>query len=209
LLHKSGSFKDDNLIPIVVKPFEIFMMKKLPEMKKIFISYSNEDIYYKQELEKFLKPVNDFKLAKSWSCEEMIPGNWHNQIQTELENSDIVIFMLSINFLNSSYIMEKEVLRTFELIKKNPEKKMIFVLVKNFPWKQFSKFKDILNVTEDQFSELKIAKTMAEMPVNQFLPYFIEHPNTSDSKRYLHPINQWKFPEDAYTQIIENLTKIL
>jgi internalin A len=194
---------------IAAKPFEIFTTKKINKMKKIFISYSNEDVHYKRELEKFLKPLSDFKIAQSWSCEEITPGNWNNQIQQELENSDIVVFMLSINFINSSYIMEKEVLRTFELIKQDSSKKMIFVLVRNFPWNQFSKFKDIMEISEEELEDLKVAKVLAEIPNNQFLPYFVENPNSPAAKRYLHPLNQWQFPEDAYIQIIDKLTKIL
>ena len=193
--------------------FQVFTDKHIKKMKKIFISYSNEDIHYKKVLEKFLKPMAKFQLAKSWSCEEITPGLWDDQIQEELESSDIVIFMMSMNFASSDYILKEEVYKTFQQMKTNKDKKIVCVLVKQFPWSYFSSLKDILNINDtiinSDYEEGAIA--LAKLSAYQFIPYYTDtsSQNKDEHKRALKPLNQWKFEEEAYTQIIETLGKIV
>ncbi|WP_053002631.1 leucine-rich repeat domain-containing protein [Kordia jejudonensis] len=204
--------KRTKLFPL--NQFQLFTEKTIKKMKKIFISYSNADIYYKKELEKFLKPFQKFQLAKSWSCEEITPGLWDDQIQEELESSDIVIFMMSMNFASSDYILKDEVYNTFQQMAEKPEKKIVCVLVKQFPWNFFSSssLKNIFNIKDGDISDAdKAGFALANLPTNQFIPFYTDtsSENKSDHKRYLKPINQWKFEEEAYTQIIEILGKII
>jgi internalin A len=202
-------------VEIPVKPFELFTKKKMNAMKKVFISYSNEDISFKKELEKYLRVFSQLNVAKSWSCEEMTPGLWHDQIQTELQGSDIVIFMLSINFINSDYILKEEFYKTIEEIKKEKGIEVVCVIVKHFPWQSFpkiasiagidkKKLESILNPTEDEKKQTALL-TLSDY---QFLPYFTENKG-DNSKRFLLPLNKWEFREDAYTQIVEKILLIL
>ena len=46
--------------------------------------------------------------SATWACDEMVAGKWDKQIQTELEEADIIVYMVSHNFMSSEYIMEKE-----------------------------------------------------------------------------------------------------
>jgi internalin A len=190
--------------------FQVFTEKPINKMKKIFISYSNEDIHYKKELEKFLKPLKEFQLAQSWSCEELNAELWHDKIQEELESSDIVIFMMSMNFASSEYILKEEVHKTFEHLKTNQNKKIICVLVRQFPWKVFSEYKDVLGEVIFKEDENKAAIALTKLPEHQFLPYDIEKGDKKEeANRVLKPLNQWEFQEEAYTQIIKVLSKIL
>lgn len=183
--------------------------KQIKEMKKIFVSYSNEDHYYKDLLMKNLKPLTQFQLLKPWSCEDMTSGNWNEQIQKELKEADIVIFMMSLNFITSDYILKEEVFKTFEEIKINPNKKIICVLVKNFSWQYFNKFKSLTNLGEDDFTRLQEANTLTELASKQFIPYFVEDKGTVNEKRYLKPLNKWEYEEDAYIEIVRNITQNL
>jgi internalin A len=190
--------------------FQLVTIKKIKKMKKIFISYSNQDIYYKQELEKFLKPFEKFQLAKSWSCEEMTPGLWDDQIQAELESSDIVIFMMSMNFASSDYILKNEVYETFTQMASNPDKEIICVLVKEFPWRLFAKYKDIFNIKENITEDDKAGFALANISNYQFLPY--EHDTSkdkADQNRVLKAIREWEFEEKAFTQIVNTIAKIV
>ncbi|WCC41728.1 leucine-rich repeat domain-containing protein [Tenacibaculum finnmarkense] len=107
--------------------------KNIKKMKKIFISYSREDVEYKDELRKHLNMLKLFDVADNWSCEDITIGKWHNQIQQELEESDLVIFMLSINFFNSKYILEQEVQKTMDEIANGSDKNVYSIIVSDFP----------------------------------------------------------------------------
>uniref|UniRef100_UPI003D6BB7A6 TIR domain-containing protein n=1 Tax=Kordia sp. TaxID=1965332 RepID=UPI003D6BB7A6 len=107
--------------------------ENIKQMKKIFISYSREDVDYKNELRKHLNMLKRFDVADNWSCEDITIGKWHDQIQKELEESDLVIFMLSINFFNSQYILEQEVVHTMNAIANGSDKKVYSIIVSDFP----------------------------------------------------------------------------
>ncbi|WP_298393091.1 leucine-rich repeat domain-containing protein [Flavobacterium sp.] len=194
---------------IAVSKFQNFTIKNLKSMKKVFISYSNEDHYYKDLLIKNLKPLTQFQLLKPWSCEDMTSGNWHDQIQNELKESEIVIFMMSLNFITSDYILREEVFKTFEEIKNNPNKKVICVLVKNFAWQYFDKFKKLTNLTDEDFVALQDANTLNELTSKQFVPYDIENKGTQQERRFLKPLNKWEYEEDAYVEIVRNIVENL
>lgn len=207
LINEKGRNK---LFPI--NKFQIFTDKNIKKMKKIFISYSNADIYYKKELDKFIKPFQKFQLANSWSCEEITPGLWDDQIQEELESSDIIIFMMSMNFASSDYILKEEVYNTFKQMAVNPNKKIVCILVKQFPWNFFSSMKGIFNIKDGDINDVdKAGFALANLPTNQFIPFYTDTSsnNKDDHKRYLKPINQWEYEEEAYTQIVEILGKII
>ncbi|KAB8152691.1 TIR domain-containing protein [Kordia sp. TARA_039_SRF] len=130
----------------------------IQKMKKIFISYSRKDVEYKDELRKHLNMLKLFDVADNWSCEDITIGKWHDQIQKELYESDLVIFMLSINFFNSRYIIEDEVLKTMNDIANGSNKKVYCIIVSEFPSldafdnKQLNdKQKDILKLGDYQF----------------------------------------------------------
>ena len=106
--------------------------ENIKKMKKIFISYSRKDVEYKDELRKHLNMLKLFDVADNWSCEDITIGKWHDQIQKELDESDLVIFMLSINFFSSDYILDEEVINTMNKIAAGSEKKVLCVIVSKF-----------------------------------------------------------------------------
>lgn len=137
--------------------------KGLNKMKKIFISYSRKDVEYKNELRNHLSILSIFDIADNWDCEKITIGKWEEQIQKELLDSDIVIYMLSANFFSSSYIREKEVLKVMEQMKENPNKKILPVIVSEFVGLDSLK-RVITNPTDVQIAMLDISN-------HQFLPY--------------------------------------
>jgi internalin A len=207
ILDKQNNFTIDKSKPVSL--YQNFTTRKLKTMKKVFVSYSNEDHYYKDLLMKNLKPLTQFQLLKPWSCEDMTSGNWNEQIQKELKEADIVIFMMSLNFITSDYILREEVFKTFEEIKHNPNKKVICILVKNFAWQYFDKFKKLTNLTDEDFLKLQDANTLTELNSKQFIPYDIEKKGTPDERRFLKPLNKWEYEEDAYVEIVRNIVENL
>nr|WP_298512623.1 TIR domain-containing protein [uncultured Kordia sp.] len=133
--------------------YKYFLPDKNIKLKKIFISYSRKDVEYKDELRKHLNMLKLFDVADNWSCEDITIGKWHDQIQKELEESDLVIFMLSINFFNSRYIIENEVLETMNSIANGKDKKVYCIIVSEFP--RLEKFdKESMDTTQQKILEL-------------------------------------------------------
>ncbi|NIF05025.1 TIR domain-containing protein [Chryseobacterium sp. Tr-659] len=140
-------------------------------MKKIFISYSRKDGEFKDELKKHLNMLKLFDIADNWSCEQITIGNWHNQIQKELEESDMIVYMLSKNFFNSKYILEQEVQKGIEQMDSNSKKKILGVIVGSFP------SLDMLKASSSDRDNLQ--DSILRLAENQYLPYGNINNNTS------------------------------
>lgn len=137
--------------------------KGLNKMKKIFVSYSRKDADYRDVLRQHLNMLTIFDITDNWACEDITIGKWDEQIQKELLDSDIVIYMLSANFFSSSYIREKEVLEVMKQMKENPNKKILPIIVSEFVGLDNLK-RLIQNPTDVQTAMLDISN-------HQFLPY--------------------------------------
>lgn len=137
--------------------------KGLNKMKKIFVSYSRKDADYRDALRQHLNMLTIFDIADNWACEDITIGKWDEQIQKELLDSDIVIYMLSANFFSSSYIREKEVLEVMKQMKENSNKKILPIIVSEFVGLDSLK-RLIQNPTDVQIAMLDISN-------HQFLPY--------------------------------------
>jgi len=137
--------------------------KGLKQMKKIFVSYSRKDADYRDELRNHLNMLSIFDIADNWACEDITIGKWDEQIQKELIDSDIVIYMLSANFFSSPYIREKEVLAVMKQMKENKDKKILPVIVSEFVG---------LNTLENLIDNpTEVQKAMLDISNYQFLPY--------------------------------------
>lgn len=77
---------------------------------KLFISYSHKDKEHCTELVKHLNMLEKANLVDSWEDGELLPGdNWDEVIKQNLNEADIVLFLLSIDFMNSNYIDQNEI----------------------------------------------------------------------------------------------------
>ena len=83
----------------------------MPDKKlKVFISYSHKDEEIKNELDNHLVGLSRSELIDVWNDRQLIAGEeWDETIIEELKAADIIILLVSVNFLNSKYIWEKEV----------------------------------------------------------------------------------------------------
>lgn len=79
------------------------------ESLKIFISYSHEDINYKKELLKHLKTLELTHNVEVWHDGKILPGgNIDSEVLIQLGKSDIVLLLVSPNFLASAYCINVE-----------------------------------------------------------------------------------------------------
>jgi internalin A len=142
--------------------------EKIKGMKKIFISYSRKDVDYKNELKKHLGLLKTFDIADAWSCEDITIGKWDDQIQKELEESDLIIYMLSANFFSSRYIIEKEVANVMEAMKnieQDKQKDILCVVVSDFVGL------DSLKYSIENRPKTKLQSSLLELGAYQYLPY--------------------------------------
>ncbi len=83
---------------------------------KIFYSYAHEDEPILAELRKHLAPLRHEQIVVDWYDRELLPGaDWDSEISSRLESADIVIALLSADFVASQYAYGRELRRALEL----------------------------------------------------------------------------------------------
>lgn len=75
----------------------------------LFISYSHKDELFRDELRAALTPYERTKELKLWHDTMIVPGQkWEAEILRKLEEADLVVMLLSNDFIKSDYCMVKE-----------------------------------------------------------------------------------------------------
>ncbi|WP_428242745.1 toll/interleukin-1 receptor domain-containing protein [Gynuella sp.] len=86
-------------------------MKKL----KLFYSYSHKDESYREKLETHLSILRRNKYISEWHDRRISAGSdWEEEINYNLEDSDIILLLVSSNFLASDYCYDTETIRALE-----------------------------------------------------------------------------------------------
>jgi hypothetical protein len=84
-------------------------------MKKIFISYSHKDENYKDQFVIHLSGLKRLNFVEIWDDRQVKIGDiWNEEIINNLYDSDIIIFLISPDFLASEYINEIEIQKTMK-----------------------------------------------------------------------------------------------
>ncbi|MGH2553018.1 MAG: toll/interleukin-1 receptor domain-containing protein [Chitinophagaceae bacterium] len=82
----------------------------MPKPITIFISYAHKDGSYLSELQTFLKPYQRNKTIDIWTDREIVAGQqWNELIKNKLSESEIILFLVSPDFLASDYINDTEI----------------------------------------------------------------------------------------------------
>lgn len=82
---------------------------------KFFVSYSSKDEEYKNELKKHFKGVIDNGLMDYWDGKVILPGeHWNEEIKKKLEEAEVILLLISVDFMNSDYINDVELKRALE-----------------------------------------------------------------------------------------------
>lgn len=104
----------------------------------IFISYSHEDEMYKDKLEKHLSILKRNNIIETWHDRKIIPGQeWDKKIKDELENAQIILLLVSVDFLNSNYCYDVEIKRAIEK-HDNGESVLIPIILRKCDWQETS-----------------------------------------------------------------------
>lgn len=102
----------------------------------LFISYSHKDTDYKNKLLTHLSPISRNKNFDAWHDGQIDAGDdWENKIIGALKEADIILFLISANFIQSEYCYVKEMDIALSRHKKG-EAIVIPVLMKNCLWQE-------------------------------------------------------------------------
>jgi hypothetical protein len=83
---------------------------------KVFFSYSHKDEALRDELGKHLKVLEHQGLILSWYDRKILPGEERNQrISNKLESADIILLLISSDFIASEYCWDVEVKKAMKL----------------------------------------------------------------------------------------------
>lgn len=82
---------------------------------EIFIAYSHQDLKYKDELKKFLRPLLNTKQAVVWDDHDIEAGqDWEAEIKKRLYGAEILLLLVSPDSLASDYFYGREVAVSLE-----------------------------------------------------------------------------------------------
>lgn len=126
---KNNSINVNDKINILVGPFAPFTTNKLPTMKKIFIAYSKHDQSYLEAFEKHLIGLKNEGI-KTFNCSKIEFGKeWDDEIKKQLDECDIMVCLVSVDFLNTNYINEIEIPKAI-----NENKIIIPIIIRPCDW---------------------------------------------------------------------------
>jgi len=101
---------------------------------RLFYSYSHRDETLRNELETHLKLLQRVGMIESWHDRNIDAGDdWKRRIDENLERADIVLLLISSDFLASDYCYEKEMLRALER-HEGGDARVIPVIVRDVNW---------------------------------------------------------------------------
>jgi hypothetical protein len=93
------------------------------------------DEHAKNDLLKHLEPLRRLEIIKAWNDRMLKPGEeWGRKISDNLEKADIILLLVSIDFINSPYCYDIELDRAIER-HTDGECSVIPVILRSCMWK--------------------------------------------------------------------------
>lgn len=90
-------------------PSFIPVIQKIPGELRLFYSYAHKDEALRDEVNKCLKGLQRQKIIVGWHDRNInAGGDWKHEIHTELARADIILLLISFDFINSDYCYELE-----------------------------------------------------------------------------------------------------
>ena len=115
---------------------------------KLFISYSHKDEYFKDKLETHLASLKRQNTIESWHDRKIIAGTViENEVNENIYLADLILFLISSDFIASDYCYSKEVDLAIKLYKRN-KIKIIPIIIRDCDWKELP-FGNLLALPKD------------------------------------------------------------
>lgn len=128
------SLKDVNVIHLLDN---IFNPSSNVKPTKIFISYAQEDIYFKENLNKHLIELINSNQIIVWDDTKLHAGKWNQQIEKQIRQADIFLPLVSSTYISNmrNYIWKKEIPIAYNRLESN-ECKIIPIILEPCNWKR-------------------------------------------------------------------------
>lgn len=115
-------------------PKEEIEKKTSDKPLSVFISYSKRDIELKEELIIHLASLRRRNKATNWDDRHIIGGElWDETIKTKLKEADIILFLVSANFIATDYIGDYEIPMAEEQ-RQNGKTRVVPIILKPCQW---------------------------------------------------------------------------
>jgi hypothetical protein len=86
-----------------------------PRAIRVFYSYSHKDEEFREKLETHLALLKRQKIIDTWQDRQITAGQeWRAQIHEQLEAADIILLLISADFLASDFCYDHEMTRAIE-----------------------------------------------------------------------------------------------
>jgi hypothetical protein len=103
---------------------------------QVFISYSHEDQRYLEQLEVHLGTLLRQRSIRIWFDRKIRAGEkWEDEINAALYNSQVILLLVSANYLASSYIWEQELLEVLQRAEKS-DVRILPIILRPCMWKE-------------------------------------------------------------------------
>ena len=103
---------------------------------KIFLSYSHKDLDFLNQLKVQLLPLVRQEQITLWTDGEITPGSmWVEEINRHINEADIILLLVSADFLASDYAYSKEMIRALER-HETGEATVIPIILRPVDWQQ-------------------------------------------------------------------------
>jgi hypothetical protein len=146
---------------------------------KVFFSYSHKDSAYRERLGVVLAHLERTGMVDAWYDGDLRAGDkWDPAIKANLDRADIVLFLVSWDFMASGYIIERELERAFQRKRAGERVQLIPIVVKPVKTKTLNGvFEGLQAIPKDDHENLK-------------------------------PVAKWGLRDDAYVRIYDAVEKI-
>src|ERR1035441_1649714 len=103
-------------------------------MASVFFSYSHKDEDLRDQLEGHLSGLRRQGVISTWHDRRITAGSeLENAIDKNLSEADVILLLVSPDFINSDYCYEREMIRAMER-HKNGEARVIPVILRACDW---------------------------------------------------------------------------
>lgn len=110
-------------------------MRPLPRPAKIYISYSSKDRRYLDHLRTRLAALKREGLLSTWIDRDVLPStDWAREISDNLDSANLILFLVSANFIASEYCTSMEFQRT-RTLEAEGMLRIVPVILKPCDWK--------------------------------------------------------------------------
>jgi hypothetical protein len=102
----------------------------------VFYSYSHKDAEWRDRVATYLAPLRQQKKIVEWHDRRIEPGvDWDSEITGQLESANLIVFLISADFLASDYCFGIERARALERLKRG-EVRVAPILLKPCLWQE-------------------------------------------------------------------------